>query len=156
MIVPIRKGGVMTDEARRVSDANKAVMERFYAEVVNAGNIDLIDELLTEDFVEHEDFPGITSDREGVKQFFGMFLGAFPDATFTPEQVLGDGDLVAARVRVRGTHQGEFMGVPATGKPIDVQAIDVVSFTDGKGTAHWGVFDAMTMMQQLGAMPEPG
>jgi steroid delta-isomerase-like uncharacterized protein len=143
-------------EGRRISDANKAIMRRFYAEVVNAGNLDLIDELLTDDFVEHEEFPGITRDREGVKQFFAMFKGAFPDATFTAEQVLAEGDLVAARVTVRGTHLGEFMGVAATGKPIEVQAIDIVTFADGKGTAHWGVFDAMAMMEQLGAMPEPG
>jgi steroid delta-isomerase-like uncharacterized protein len=143
-------------EGRRISDANKASMRRFYAEVVNAGNLDLIDELLTDDFVEHEEFPGITRDREGVKQFFAMFKGAFPDATFTAEQVLAEGDLVAARVTVRGTHLGEFMGVAATGKPIEVQAIDIVTFADGKGTAHWGVFDAMAMMEQLGAMPEPG
>jgi steroid delta-isomerase-like uncharacterized protein len=143
-------------EGRRISDANKAIMRRFYAEVVNAGNLDLIDELLTDDFVEHEEFPGITRDREGVKQFFAMFKGAFPDATFTAEQVLAEGDLVAARVTVRGTHLGEFMGVAATGKPIEVQAIDIVTFADGKGTAHWGVFDAMAMMEQLDAMPEPG
>jgi steroid delta-isomerase-like uncharacterized protein len=143
-------------EGRRISDANKAIMRRFYAEVVNAGNLDLIDELLTDDFVEHEEFPGITRDREGVKQFFAMFKGAFPDATFTAEQVLAEGDLVAARVTVRGTHLGEFMGVAATGKPIEVQAIDIVTFADGKGTAHWGVFDAMAMLTQLGAMPEPG
>jgi steroid delta-isomerase-like uncharacterized protein len=143
-------------EGRRISDANKAIMRRFYAEVVNAGNLDLIDELLTDDFVEHEEFPGITRDREGVKQFFAMFKGAFPDATFTAEQVLAEGDLVAARVTVRGTHLGEFMGVAATGKPIEVQAIDIVTFADGKGTAHWGVFDAMAMMEQLDAMPEQG
>jgi len=143
-------------EGRRVSDANKAIMRRFYAEVVNAGNLDLIDELLTDDFVEHEEFPGIPPGRAGVKQFFAMFKGAFPDGTFTPEQVLADGDLVAARISVRGTHLGEFMGVAATGKPVDVQAADIVSFADGRATAHWGVFDAMAMMQQLGAIPEPG
>jgi steroid delta-isomerase-like uncharacterized protein len=145
----------MAEQGRRVSDANKAVMERFYAEVVNAGNLDLIDELLTDDFVEHEEFPDMTPDREGVKHFFGMFKGAFPDATFTPEQVLAEGETVAARIRIRGTHQGEFMGIPATGKQIEVQAIDIVSFADGKATAHWGVSDMMALMMQLGAMPAP-
>ena len=146
----------MGQKGRRVSDANKAVMERFYAEVVNTGNLDLIDELLTDDFVEYEEFPGLTPDRAGVKQFFGLFKQAFPDATMTPEQMLAEGDMVAARVRIRGTHRGEFMGVPATGKEIDVEAVDIVQFHDGIASAHWGVSDVMTMMQQLGAIPEPG
>jgi steroid delta-isomerase-like uncharacterized protein len=140
---------------RRQSDRNKELMRQFYEEVINAGNIDLIDELLSDDFVEHEEFPGITPDREGVKQFFRMFKQAFPDGTMTPEDMIAEGDLVAARATIRGTHQGEFMGVPATGKQIDVTAVEIVQFADGKATAHWGVTDAMGMMMQLGAMPEP-
>jgi steroid delta-isomerase-like uncharacterized protein len=146
----------MTEQGRRVSDHNKALMERFYAEVVNEGNLDLIDELLTDDFVEHEDFPGMPPGREGVKWFFGTFKTAFPDGTMTPEAMIAEGDLVAVRISVRGTHQGEFMGVPATGKQVEFQAVDLVSFADGKATAHWGVTDAMALMMQLGAIPGPG
>jgi steroid delta-isomerase-like uncharacterized protein len=145
----------MTEQARRGSDGNKAVMERFYAEVATAGNIDLIDELLADDFVEHEEFPGMTPDRDGVRRFFGMFKEAFPDGTFTPEQLIAEDDLVAARVWIRGTHQGEFMGIPATGIHVELQAIDIVEFRDGLATAHWGVSDMMAMMQQLGAIPGP-
>jgi steroid delta-isomerase-like uncharacterized protein len=139
-----------------MSDDSKAMMQRFYDEVVNAGNLDLIDELLADDFVEHEDFPGIPPTREGVKQFFALLRAAFPDGTMTAEDLIAEGDRVAARAKFRGTHQGEFMGVPATGRPVDVQLVDIVQFQDGVATAHWGVFDAMTMMQQLGAIPEPG
>ena len=72
-----------------------------------------------------------------------------------PEDVLVSGDKVVARVRATGTHQGEFMGIPATGKHIDVQVVDIVRFgDDGRAREHWGVFDAMTMMQQLGVVPE--
>ena len=145
----------MGEQGRRVSDANKAVLERFYAEVVNAGNLDLIDDLLTDDFVEYEEIPGLTPDRAGVKQFFGQFKQAFPDATMTPQQMIAEGDLVAARVRIRGTHMGEFMGVPPTGKGIDVEAVDIVQLRDGIATAHWGVTDLMAMMQQMGAIPGP-
>src|SRR4051794_36614029 len=120
----------MAEERRRVSDANKLLLEDFYEEVVNRDNFDLIDELLSESFTEHEEFPGLGSGREGVKEFFRMFKTAFPDAKFTPEQMIAEGDVVMARVKVRGTHQGEFMGVPATGKPIEVQAIDIVKFKD--------------------------
>jgi steroid delta-isomerase-like uncharacterized protein len=136
---------------------NKDAMERFYAEVVGRGNVDVIDAMLSEDFTEHEEFPGIEPSREGVKQFFTLFRTAFPDASMTPEHMIADGDLVAAHVRIRGTHQGEFLGVPPTGKQIDVPAVDIVQFReDGIATAHWGVTDAMMMMQQLGAIPGPG
>jgi steroid delta-isomerase-like uncharacterized protein len=146
----------MTDQERRTSDANKKVMQRFYDEVVNAGNLDLIDELLTDDFVEHEAFPGIAPDRAGVKQFFGLFKQAFPDGTFTVEDVVAEGERVVARVTIRGTQQGEFMGVPPTGKQIEIQAIDIVQFRDGVATAHWGVSDTAGMLMQLGALPAPG
>lgn len=156
MIARTREEEGMTDQGRRVSDGNKAVMERFYAQVINAGNLDLIDELLADEFVEYEEFPEMSHDREGVKKIFGMFRAAFPDLTFTPESLIAEGDLVAARVTIRGTHQGEFMGIPATGRQIELQAMDFVQFADGKGTAHWGVSDMMRLMQQLGATPEPG
>jgi steroid delta-isomerase-like uncharacterized protein len=140
-------------EGKRASDANKELLRRFYDEVVNQGNLDLIDELLTEDFVEHEEFPGLEQNREGVKQFFAMLRTAFPDLSMTVEHVVAEGDLAVANVRVRGTHQGEFMGVPATGKQIDVREIDLIRFRDEVATEHWGAFDAMGMMVQLGAMP---
>ena len=142
-------------EGKRASDRNKDLMRRFYDEVANQGNLDLIDELFTEDFVEHEEFPGLTRDREGVKQFFAMFRAAFPDATFTVENVVAEGDLAVANVMVSGTHQGEFLGVPPTGKPIEAREIDVVRFRDDRATEHWGVFDAMGLMMQIGALPEP-
>ena len=83
-----------------------------------------------------------------------MYLAAFPDLRFDAEDVLTSGDKVVARARVTGTHEGEFMGMPPTGKRFGVQAIDIVRFgDDGLAREHWGVFDAMTMMQQLGAVP---
>jgi steroid delta-isomerase-like uncharacterized protein len=143
-------------EGKRASDNNKKVLRRFYNEVVNAGNIDLIDELLADDFVEHEEVPGLPADREGVKQFFGMMRAAFPDVTFTAEQMLAEGDTVAARATIRGTHQGEFMGVPATGRPVEFQATDFVSFRNGTATAHWGTTDMVALLTQLGAIEPPG
>ena len=71
------------------------------------------------------------------------------------EDVLSSGDKVVARARATGTHQGELMGIPATGKSIDVQFVDIIRFgDDGLAREHWGVFDSMTMMQQLGVVPE--
>ena len=131
-----------------------ATMRRAY-DMLNAGDIDGFGELLADDFVEHEETPGLAPTREGVMDFFRMYRTAFPDLRMDPEDVLVSGDKVVARVRATGTHQG-VMGIPATGKRIDVQLVDIVRFADdGCAHEHWGVFDAMTMMQQLGVIPAP-
>jgi steroid delta-isomerase-like uncharacterized protein len=123
---------------------------------MNAGDIDGFVARLADDFVEHEVTPGLPQTKEGVKSLFGMYRAAFPDLRMDAQDVLTDGDKVVARVRFTGTHRGEFMGVPPTGKGIDVEAIDIVRFgDDGLAHEHWGVFDAMTMMQQIGAVPGP-
>lgn len=132
---------------------NKALMRRMYDEVVNGGNIDLIDELVAPDVVEHEEFPGLASGREGVKQFFTMMRGAFPDLRMDVEDMIAEGDKVAARVTMSGTQQGEFMGVPPSGKKVSVTSIDIVRFAGGQAAEHWGATDTAAMMEQLGAVP---
>jgi steroid delta-isomerase-like uncharacterized protein len=131
-----------------------AAMKRLY-ELINAGDIDGFGELLAEDFVEHEEMPGLEPSKEGVKQLFHMYRAAFPDLRMEPQDVLVSGNKAVARVRATGTHQGEFLGMPATGKSVDVQLIDITRFgDDGLAREHWGVFDALALMQQLGAIPE--
>jgi steroid delta-isomerase-like uncharacterized protein len=131
-----------------------ATMRQAY-DLINAGDIDGFGDLLADDFVEHEQLPGLAPGKEGVKAFFHMYRAAFPDLRMSPEDVLPSGDKVVARSRATGTHEGEFMGMPATGKSIDVQLVDIIRFgDDGLAREHWGVFDAMTMMQQLGAIPD--
>ena len=130
-------------------------MGRLY-ELISAGDIDGFGEHLADGFVEHEEFPGFEPSKEGVKQMFRMYLTAFPDLRMETEDMLVSGDKVVARVRATGTHQGEFMGMPATGKSVDVQVIDIMRFgEDGLVREHWGLFDALGMMQQLGAIPAP-
>ncbi len=130
-------------------------MKRLY-ELISAGDIDGFGDQLAEDFVEHEEMPGLEPGKDGVKQMFWMYKAAFPDLRMEAEDVLVDGDRAVARVRATGTHQGEFMGLPATGKSVDVQLIDITRFgDDGLAHEHWGVFDALGMMQQLGAIPPP-
>lgn len=133
---------------------NSDLVSRFYTEVLAEGNLDVIDELCSEDFVEHEEFPGLGNDREGVKQFVTMMRGGFPDLHVAVDDVIATGDKVVARVRFQGTHQGEFMGVPASGARIDVPTIDIVRVSDGRVAEHWGVTDSMLLMQQVGAIPE--
>ncbi len=129
--------------------------ERLY-DLINAGDIDGFGAVLADDFVEHEETPGLEPTREGVKQFFHMYRAAFPDLRMEAKDVLESGEKVVARLRATGTHQGEFMGMPATGKSVDVQLIDIIRFgDDGLAHEHWGVFDALAMMQQLGAIPGP-
>lgn len=134
--------------------SNKDTVRRFYEEVVNQGKIDLIDEIVSPDIVEHEEFPGLGGDRESVKQFFKMFRNAFPDVKFTLEDAIEEGDKVVARATMTGTHKGEFMDIPATGKPVTVALIDILRFdSNGKVAEHWGLTDTAAMMQQLGVMP---
>ena len=132
-----------------------ATMRRCY-ELINSGDIDGFGEFLADDFVEHEQTPGLAPTKDGVLEFFRLYKAAFPDLRFAPEDFIASGDKVVVRVRATGTNTGDFMGMPATGKTMDVQLIDIVRFgDDGLGREHWGVADVMTMMQQLGAIPEP-
>ena len=132
----------------------EATARRFY-DLINSGDLDAFGDALADDFIEHEETPGLEPTKEGVLTFFRMYRGALPDMRMEPQDVLVSGDKVAARARVTGTHQGEFMGMPATGKRIDIQLIDILRFgDDGLAQEHWGVIDALAMMQQLGAVPE--
>jgi steroid delta-isomerase-like uncharacterized protein len=129
-------------------------MRRSY-EFLTAHDVDGFGDLLADDFIEHEGFPDLPPTKDGVKDVFRMYFGAFPDLRFEVQDVLSAGDKVVARVRCSGTNEGEFMGMPPTGKRFEVDEIDIVRFgEDGLGHEHWGVFDAMGMMQQLGAIPE--
>ena len=128
-----------------------ATLRRLY-DLINAHDIDAFGALLADDFVEHEELPGGNPTRDGVKDFFRMQIAGLPDLAMTVEDVVDGGDKVVARVRFTGTHTGELMGMPATGRAVDVQVIDIMRFADdGLVHEHWGVFDQMAMMQQLGA-----
>lgn len=131
-----------------------ATIRRFY-DLLNAGDIDGFGDMLADDFVEHEASPGLEPTREGVMAFFRMSRAAFPDMRMDVEDIFGSGDKVVARVRLTGTHRGDFMGVPATDKHVDVQLIDIMALgDDGLAHEHWGVLDSLAMMQQLGQIPD--
>ena len=133
--------------------AHEDTLRRCY-ELINAGDIDGFGDLLADDFVEHEASPGLEPTKDGVKAFFHMYRAAFPDLRMDPVDVLPSGDKVVARVDGDGHQLGEFMGMPATGKRVEVQLIDIMRFgDDGRVSEHWGVFDALGMMQQLGVVP---
>jgi steroid delta-isomerase-like uncharacterized protein len=119
-----------------------------------AGDVDvdaMVDRFMAEDFVEHEVIPGMDNTRETPRQLFRMMVQAFPDFRATVHQLLQDGDKVVARVTFSGTHEGEFMGVPASGNPVEWSAIDIIEVRGDKAVAHWGVMDMASAMAQMGA-----
>jgi steroid delta-isomerase-like uncharacterized protein len=130
-----------------------ATARRMY-ELISAGDIDGFSENLADDFVEHEVTPGLAPTKAGVQDFFRMQRAAFPDMRMVADDVIASGNKVVARVRYTGTNQGAFMGMPATGKRVDVQLMDMFLFgDDGRVHEHWGVMDALALMQQIGAVP---
>ena len=138
-------------------EQNKALFRRMLEEVLSQGNISLIDELVAPDVVEHEALPpGVPAGREGVKLMFTMFRGAFPDLNATVDDIIAEDDKVAARSTWSGTHQGEFMGIPPTGKRVSFGVIDIFRVANGVVVEHWGQTDEMGMLQQLGVVPAPG
>ena len=139
------------------TEQNTALLRQVMEEVLNRGNISLVDELFAPDFVEREELPpGIPPGREAVKQLSTMFRSAFPDFKATIDDVIAEGDKVVARSTWSGTHRGEFMGIAPTGKSVSFGVIDIMRIAGGKFVEHWGQMDSMGMMQQLGAIPTPG
>jgi steroid delta-isomerase-like uncharacterized protein len=136
-------------------EENKALMRRIF-EVFNTGNMAVADEVIAADVVDHQAPPGIAPGRAGFKQLITVFRNAFPDIQMTIVDLIADGDKVVARSTMRGTHRGEFMGIPPTGKQFTATSIDIVRFAGGKGVEHWGNSDDLGMLQQLGVIPTPG
>jgi steroid delta-isomerase-like uncharacterized protein len=133
-------------------EQNKALVRRFVEEVQNRHNLAALDELLSPDFVDHS---GNTSppDLDGTKAFFAMMFAAFPDMRFEIRLQLAEGDKVMTYKTFHCTHQGPFMGIPAAGKEVAFDSIDILTITDGKITEHWAVGDMLSLMQQLGVVP---
>jgi steroid delta-isomerase-like uncharacterized protein len=130
------------------AEKNVETLQRFY-EVVNSGHPERFDEFLAENFVEHEELPGLPPTREGVKQWFTLMRTTFPDLKFDVEFTVADGDKVAAYLTMSGTQAAEFLGVPSQGRTFRVKTVDIVRFEKGKAVEHWGVVDSGMMMQQL-------
>ena len=138
------------------AEENKALVHRFVDEVQSQGNTDVIDEICSPEFVNHSSPPGLPADREGIKIVTAMFRQAFPDSYFTVEDMVAEGDKVATRKTFHGTHEGEFMGIPPSGRSVRMGLIDIVRIIDGRVVEHWSVGDNLGMMQQLGVIPQPG
>ncbi len=123
-------------------------------ERINAGNVAGFGDLVADDFIEHEGGPGFPQTKEGTLEFFRALIAAFPDMQMNVEDLIASEDKAVARVKLTGTHRGEFMGVPPTGTRVEAELIDIMRF-DGSGLVceHWGVADMLSFMQQLGVVP---
>ena len=131
-----------------------ATMRRSY-ELISKGDLDGFGELVAEDFVEHEALPGLPPTKAGVLDLFRGYLAAFPDLHMEAVDIIDSGDRAVARVTASGTQRGEFMGLPPSGRSVEVQLIDIMRFDDaGLVREHWGITDTLSMLQQLGAIPD--
>ena len=132
--------------------SNKETIRRMFDEVINLGKIEMVDELF------HPGFQSVTPqgtlDREGFKGYVQMWRAGFPDIQCTVDDLIEEGDRIAWSVRARGTHTGEFMGIPPTGRTVDFDSLNIGEMRDGKGYRHTVLMNDMKMMQQLGLMPE--
>jgi predicted ester cyclase len=137
------------------TEENKALIRRFVEEIFNQRNVDAIDRYLADTYVDHVVPPGFPPTRAGFKQLISMFLTAFPDFHYTLEDEIAEGDKVVSRLTARGTQQGEFMGMPPTGKQAAWTEIHIGRLAAGKLVEHWGEQDNLGMLQQLGVIPPP-
>jgi len=136
------------------TEDNKALVRRFFAEY-QQGNLDGAEEVLAANFVHHQ--PGSASqNREAYKQLGSVFLTAFPDMQWIIEDQVAEGEKVATRLTISGTHRGELMGIPPTGKQVSCTEIAIDRLADGKIVERWNLFDMMSMLQQLGVIPPMG
>src|SRR5215208_5226864 len=137
------------------AEENKAIVRRFWG-VWEEGNIGLVDELVAPDYVNHNPgIPGQPEGPEGIKAVVSMFRGGMPDLKVNIDDMIAEGDRVAVRYKIEGTHEGELFGVPPTGRRLSIENCTVERVSDGKIREHWRVTDTLDMMQQLGAIPKP-
>jgi steroid delta-isomerase-like uncharacterized protein len=139
-----------------MSEQNKAISRRIMDEVWNQGNFSVADELIVADVVDHSPLPGLPPGREGFKALVGMYRTAFPNVRMVVEDQVAEGDRVVTRWSSKGTHQGDLMGIPPTGKQVAVTGISIERFAGGKVVETWSNFDQLGMLQQLGVVPAPG
>lgn len=136
-------------------EENKAIVYRFVEEVQNKHNLDAVNDLFDRNMVDHLGQPGLSA-VEGFKRFYSGLLAAFPDLKCVIHNEVAEGDKVATHKTFHGTHKGEFMGMPPTGKKIAIDVMDIFRIAGGKMVEHWAVQDSAGLMEQLGVKSPPG
>jgi steroid delta-isomerase-like uncharacterized protein len=136
-----------------MSEQTKTIARKVFEDVQSQGNLALVDEIVANDFVGHTP-PADIHGPEGAKQYDAMLREAFPDMQITVEDQIAEGDEVATRWTCRGTHEGEFQGLPPTGKRVTMSGLTVFRIANGKIVEGWSRPDLLGLLQQLGAVPE--
>ncbi len=142
--------GASQGTAAAETDRNKAVIRRFVEEVQNGQDWAAYDELNDPDFVNLSAPPGMPSDRAGGKLYLQAFAAAYPDAHFEIDDMIAEGDSVVTKKTFTGTNTGEFAGMPATGRQVSLQYVDIMRVRDGRIVEHWLSMNQLSWMQQLG------
>ena len=137
------------------ADEIREVGRRFVEEIINKQNLAAADELVAENFVELDPLPGQAQGREGLKQILAMFFAAFPDLHWTVEEDAAEGEKLWSRFTWRGTHRGDFLGVPATGNQVEVNGVVIDRIVEGKMVDSRILMNELSLMQQLGVIPPP-
>ncbi len=127
---------------------NKTITRSFYA-AVTEGTFSVIDELVSETFIEHEETPTDADGRDGLHELFQAMHAAFTDFAMNIEDMVAEGDKVFVRATMQGIQRAEFLGIPSKGKPMLVPVADVLRFENGRIVEHWGLMDTGQLMQQL-------
>lgn len=135
-------------------EANKQLAQQTYATLFNTGNLAIADELVSADFINHDAPPHVPGGPEGLRQIVVMLRTAFPDLRYEIKEMIGEGDWVAARTILYGTHSGPFFGIAPTGREVAQEQIHLIRFANGKAVEHRAVRDDLGMMQQLGVVAD--
>jgi predicted ester cyclase len=136
------------------TEANKNLVRRFYDEALNARRVNVIDELALADYAEHDPLPGQRDGLVGLQDRASMLIEGLA-STFTVHDVIAEHDRVVVRWSNVGTHSGEFLGIPPTGRSFDFAGIDIYRIENDRLAEHWHVVDQLTLLQQLGLVPAP-
>jgi len=135
------------------SEESRALMLRVTEEIWNQGRVELVDELIAEDLIDHLDLPGLEGrGRKRYRASVEMVLAGFPDFANPIDFVVAEDDHAVSYGRMTGTNTGDLMGLPPTGRSIDLETIGILRFANGMAVERWGVADNMVMMQQLGLL----
>jgi len=132
------------------SERNKALIQRLFDEVLNAGNFGLLDQLIGASYVEHNPVANQAAGAAGARDRIRDLRKAFPDLRFVLDELVGEGEVVAARYHWQGTHKGMFLGIAPTGRRLSVRGMDFYRLEDGRVIEHWDVVDEFGMLSQLG------
>ena len=139
------------------ADDNKALIRRYFEAIDGAwasANADVLDEFVAPDFLTHNPFPGMAPGIEGAKRLFMMFVAAAP-GRHVVEDLIAEGDKVVGRITAYGTHEGELLGIPRTGKPMRMTGMTIWRIANGKIVEHWSEMDTLGLLLQLGALTMP-